>query len=46
MLLTSLLPAGLLKDTRLVRREWSTALGLSIMVNILILVQPVFMLHV
>ncbi len=46
MVLTSLLPAGLLKDTRLVRREWSTALGLSIMVNILILVQPVFMLHV
>ena len=44
--MTSILPSGLLKDTRLIRREWSTALGLSVMVNILVLVQPVFMLHV
>ncbi|RYG87673.1 MAG: hypothetical protein EON58_20540, partial [Alphaproteobacteria bacterium] len=46
MLFNSLFPPGLLRDRRLIRREWMTAIALSVMVNLLVLIQPVFMLHV
>ena len=46
MLLNALLPAGLIKDARLIRRQWQTAIFLSVVVNVLVLVQPLFMLHV
>jgi PrtD family type I secretion system ABC transporter len=46
VLLNALLPAGLIKDARLIRRQWQTAIFLSVVVNVLVLVQPLFMLHV
>ncbi len=46
MLLNALLPPGLVQDRTYIILESNTAIALSVMVNVLILVQPVFMLHV
>jgi PrtD family type I secretion system ABC transporter len=46
MLLNQVLPDDLIPDRRVVKRLWTTAMAVSVLNNLLILVQPLFMLHV
>lgn len=45
MVLNQILPDGLISDMRTIKRLWRTAMAVSVVNNLLILVQPLFMLH-